>query len=246
MPETPAMHRRGQGYKPRLTFTSDFHELVVGDLIPGPCNLRYDPLRIVPRNEVGPLPKTQRPVIAHLRYHPSGQLVEIEMRFRPAEWLSVDEDPTGDGTMLQARFDLPQGCRELECWFSYVGDDGQTRWDSAMGANYWLRFSTFDLQIAQATIAARPDRPLDLFELEVRSVLEVTAIDVRWRYTNTINDARYQRPLAVTLLDGNRNWSLDGGAEVASATPLAFDLVYFVDTHKYTDDNQGTWYVVSR
>jgi hypothetical protein len=43
---------------------------------------------------------------------------------------------------------------------------------------------------------------------------------------------------------GAQNWSL--GAEVASDTPLAFDLVYFVGNHKYTDDNQGTWYVVSR
>ena len=36
------MERRGQGYKPKLIFTSDFHELVNGDLIPGPCLLRYD------------------------------------------------------------------------------------------------------------------------------------------------------------------------------------------------------------
>jgi hypothetical protein len=240
------MHRRGQGYKPRLTFTSDFHELVFGDLIPGPCTLRYDPFRIVPRNEVPLLPKTQRPVTAHIRFHPSGQLSEIEMHFRPAEWLNVDEDPVGDGTMLQARFDLPEGCRELECWFSYLDNHGETKWDSAMSANYWLRFATFDLEITEAAIATRPNLPLDLFRLEVQSLPEVTAIDVRWRYTTAINDARYQRPLDVTFLEGHKKWSLGAGADVASDTPLAFDLVYFVDGNKYTDDNQGTWYVVSR
>jgi hypothetical protein len=239
------MHRRGQGYKPRLTFTSDFHELVFGDLIPGPCLLRYDPLRIVPRNEVSLLPRTQRPVTAHIRFHPAGQLSEIEMRFRPAEWLIVDEDPTGEGTMLQIRFDLPRGCQELECWFSHADDYGQTKWDSAMGANYWLRFPLFDIDITQATIAAQRGA-LDLFRLEAQSVPEVDSVNVRWRYTSAINDARYQSPLSATLRDGRKRWSLGAGVDVASDTPLAFDLVYFIGTHKYTDDNQGTWYVVSR
>jgi hypothetical protein len=200
----------------------------------------------VPRNELPLLPKTQRPIVAHIRRHPSAQLSQIEMRFRPAEWLTVDEDPTGDGTMLQATFDLPKGCRVLECWFSYLENNGQTQWDSALGANYWIRFPTFDLEITQAAITGRPGLPRDLLQLQVRSVPEVTAIDVRWRYTNAINDARYQRPLTVTLIEGQKNWNLEGGAEVASSTPLAFDLVYFVNTHLYTDDNQGNWYVVSR
>ena len=236
------MQRRGQGYRPRLTFTLDFHELVVGDLVSGPCTLRYDPLRIVPRDAVPLLPRTQRPVVAHIRFHPSGQLSEIEMRFRRAGWLNVDEDPTGDGTMLQAGFDLPEGCRELECWFSYVDDNGESRWDSEMGANYWLRFPIFDLPSIEPAVIARLDKPLDLFRLEVQAVPEVSAVNVRWRYTNAINTERFERQL--TRVGGK--WNLGDGAEVASNTPLAFDLVYFVNNHKYTDDNQGTWYVVSR
>src|SRR5271157_5220692 len=100
------MKRRGQGYKPILTFTSDFHELVNGDLIPGPCLLRYDPHRIVPRDEVAGLPSTQRPVTTHIRFHPSGQLWEKDMRFPRASRLIVDEDPTGQGTMLETTFPL--------------------------------------------------------------------------------------------------------------------------------------------
>jgi hypothetical protein len=246
MPETLTMHRRGTGYKPKLTFTSDFHQLVFGDLIPGPCLLRYDPLRIVPGEEIGYLPKTQRPVTAHIRFHPSGEISEVEMRFRPAAWLTVDEDPTGSGTMLQTHFDLPQGCHELECWFSYFDDQGQAKWDSAMGANYWLRFPTFDLDITAASVVAQPGTPFDLFQLDVESVPEIDSINVRWRYTNAINDARYKWPLAATLLAGRKRWTLGKGAEVATNTTLAFDLVYTSSGHQYTDDNQGTWYVVSR
>jgi len=241
------MKRRGQGYKPKLIFTSDFHELVNGDLIPGPCLLRYDPLRIVPRNEVAGLSNTQRPITAHIRFHPSGQLWEKEMRFPHASRLIVDEDPAGQGTMIETEFPLPKDCEELECWFSYFDNLGGPKWDSAMGANFWIRFPTHDLQIADAQIVARPTEARDLFKVDVESVPAVEAMDVRWRYTTAINDARYQQPLAVTILGGRKSWSLpDGGAPVSSNTPLAFDLVYRTDGHLFTDDNQGTWYIVSR
>ena len=64
-----------QGYKPKLIFTSDFHELVNGDLIPGPCLLRYDPHRVVPSDEIAGLPDTQRPIKAHLRLPSFRQLM---------------------------------------------------------------------------------------------------------------------------------------------------------------------------
>jgi hypothetical protein len=247
MPESQQMKRRGLGYKPKLTFTSDFHELLNGDLIPGPCLLRYDPLRIVPRDEISALPSTQRPITAHVRLHPSGELWEKNMRFRPAPRLVLDEDPTGEGTMLLAEFPLPKDCQELECWFSYLDNQGGEKWDSAMGANFWIRFPTHDLPIVEAKIVARDTQALDLFKLEVESLPAVETIGVRWRYTTAINDARYERPMAVTILGGRKSWSLHGdGAPVSSNTPLAFDLVYRADGHTFTDDNQGTWYIVSR
>lgn len=241
------MKRRGQGYKPKLTFTSDFHELVNGDLIPGLCLLRYDPLRSVPMNEIAGLSNNQRPITAHIRFHPSGQLWEKALRFPRASRLIVDEDPTGQGTMLETEFSLPKDCQELECWFSYFDDLGEPKWDSAMGANYWIRFPTFDLELVNAEIVARKGQALDLFKLAVESVLAVEAIDVRWRYTNAISDARYQQRLTVTLRGDRKSWSLsNGGVSVSSDSPLAFDLVYRADGHTFTDDNQGTWYIVSR
>jgi hypothetical protein len=241
------MKRRGLEYKPRLTFTSDFHQLVNGDLIPGPCVLRYDPHRIVPREEIAGLSSTQKPIEAHVRFHPSGELWEKGLLFRHASRLIVDEDPTGQGTMLETEFPLPRDCDELELWFSYVGNQGEQKWDSALGQNYWLRFPTHDLQIAEAKVIARDDTALDLFKLEVDSVPALESIDVRWRYTNAINDARYQRPLQLKSSAERKRWVLSNDdSGVASNTPLAFDLVYQAGGHTYTDDNQGTWYIVSR
>jgi hypothetical protein len=127
-----------------------------------------------------------------------------------------------------------------------VDDQGRTQWDSAMGANYRLRFPSFDLDIRSAEVVAHAGAPLDRFVLEVQSVPDVESVTVRWRYTNAINDARYQRPLSVTVHGDHKHWSLGAGADVASDTPLAFDLVYTVAGRKHTDDNQGTWYIVSR
>src|SRR4051812_34045965 len=106
------LKRRGKGHKPKLIFTSDFHELVRGDLVPGPCVLRYDPHRIVPHSELVSLPATQRHVTAHLSFRPTGGSWTGDMRFAPATKLLVDPDPAGQGTMLETRFSLPDGCEE--------------------------------------------------------------------------------------------------------------------------------------
>jgi len=241
------LQSRAKGQRPQIVFTSDFHELARGDLLPGTCVLRYDPHRIVPPEEISGLPATQRPINAHVRLHPTGAIWEGAMRFRPASRLIADYDPTGQGTMLEIECPLREGNDELECWFSYSDNRGQTQWDSDMGANFWVRFPTHDLTVRTAEIIARPTHAFDLFKLEVESVPSVATIVVRWRYTNAINAARYKCPLVASPLSKGKLWTLpEEGANVASNTPVAVDLVYTVSGHEYTDDNQGTWYVVSR
>jgi hypothetical protein len=238
---------RGKGHLPQITFTSDFHELVRGDLLPGPCVLRYDPQRIVPSGEIEGLPATQRPITAHVRFHPTGESWTGDMRFAPATRLLIDPDPAGQGTMLEAQFPLPDGCEELECWFSYVDNAGETHWDSALGANFWLRFPAYDLDLQRAELIARPEEALDQLQLELESVPVVDTIDVRWRYTRPPGHTRQQCALIPsTRATGGKHWSApDGGIPVASDTPIIFDLVYTVGGHKFTDDNEGTWYIVS-
>jgi len=221
---------------------------VHGDLIPGPVVLRYDPYRIVPSQEVAGLPATQHPVAAHCRFHPGGSTWQGDMRFPRAHRLLADYDTTGQGTMYEIEFPLPYGCSEIECWFSYVDNRGVTRWDSEMGQNYWMRFPTRDLDIRTAELVDLPRDPLNQFKLEVDSVPEVEGIIIRWRYTAFPAEPRRQQALTSSPADGARKiWTPGGGAlGVASRTPIAFDLIYTVGAHQFTDDNEGTWYVVSK
>lgn len=241
------LKRRGQGQRPQIVFTSDFHELVRGDLLAGPCVLRYDPHRIVPADEIPSLPATQKPITAQVRLHPGGELWAGAMRFEPASRLIVDQDPTGQGTMLEIECPMREGRDELECWFSYSDNAGQPLWDTSWGRNFWMRFPTHDLNFRSAQIIAQSDQPFDHLKLEVESIPSVDAMSVRWRYTNAVNDDRQERPLSAEVVGGKTLWTLSAeNANTASNTPLAFDLVYHVGGHTFTDDNQGTWYIVSR
>jgi hypothetical protein len=169
------------------------------------------------------------------------------MRFPPASRLIADNDPTGQGTMLEIECPLRQDTDELECWFSYVNNGGETQWDSEMGANFWVRFPAHDLTIRTGEIVARPEEPFDRFRLEIESVPVVETMVVRWRYANALNELRHKQPLKASQLAEGKLWTLpDGGTNVASNVPLVLDVVYTVRGHEYTDDNQGTWYVVSR
>ena len=215
--------------------------------MPGTCAIQYDPLRIVPESEVRKLPATQRPVTAFVRCLPGGELWQGEMRFAPAATLLLDEDSTGGGTMLTTGCPVPNACDELECWFSYVDDSGNTLWDSAMGANYRLRVPSHAIRIEQAEIEARANEAQDLFRLRVESVGTVDSVLLRWRYANAINSVRHECPLTPAADGDKKVWTPPGGElGVSWDTPLAFDLVYYVAGHKHTDDNQGNWYVVSR
>ena len=237
--------RRAKGHRPQIIFTSDYHELVRGDLIPGPCVLRYDPHRIVEATQIQWLPATGHPVTAHVRCHPSNEYLMRDMRFAPATRLLVDADPTGQGTMLETEFPIPDNCEELECWFSYTAN-GVTRWDSEMGSNYWVRFPTHDFDIHRCELRTVPNAALGQLELEIESISDVEAIDIRWRYTQLAGQSRQQRALqSMTLESGRKQWSRTGGGiPVASGTTIAFDLVYAIRGHSFTDDNDGTWYVV--
>ncbi len=248
MGESSMLKRRARGQWPQVVFTSDFHELVRGDLGPGAtCVLRYDPHRLVPESEIPRLPATQRPITAHVRFHPSGALWEEEMRFPKASRLLADNDPTGSGTMLETRFPLREGSDELETWFSYVNDAGQTEWDSAAGQNHWLRFPSHDLEILTASVTPQPQSAFDQFRLEVESVAAVDQVAVRWRYTRDISGPIEKRQLVTAVNDGRKLWTLaPASGHVASGSPLSFDLVYEVGGRVFTDDNQGTWYVIGR
>lgn len=238
------IHRQSQDRDPQIVFTSDFHELVQGDLKPGPCAIRYDPLRLIPRAEIN---DENHHIKANIRFHPLGGLAELEMVVpanAPVEQLA---DAAGQGFMLEATFNLPAGCNTLEAWFSCTHEDGSVHWDSRMGKNYWLRFALEDLDIKQARVVAAKKKATaqDALKIEITSDPAVDRLVVRRRLTHPSGYPRVETSLTGTVTEGTRKtWSTPPeGIAVPKGATVVFDVVYFIAGHKYTDDNQGRWYV---
>jgi hypothetical protein len=238
------LKHRSRGRRPQVTFAAGFHETIQGDLIPGPCILRYNPWRIVPAGEILSLSESQRPIYAHVNFHPVGGGWESELRLRHGSLVEGIYDPTSQEGMIEAEFLLPTGCEELECWFSYVDASGQTHWDSAMGANFRLRFPTHDLRVMRGEIVKVPGIGVDRLEIELESVPAVEAVDLRYRFTQPSGQPGQQCTL-VSSAD-HRSWTTPAGGEpVPSNSTIVFDLVYSIGGRKFTDDNEGTWFLAN-
>lgn len=236
--------RQNKGSRPQITFTSDFHELVQGDLVPGPCLLRYDPLRLV---DPGAAAHESHQIRAYVRCHPVGVEWQGLMELPAGLPLADLADATGDGIMLTATFDIPEGCDELEVWFSCTHGDGHTHWDSDLGKNHWLRFGLADLSLKTAKVKPAKDRGAaeDLLEFECGTKAKVESVEVRWRVTSNPAFPRMITPLVATASGpAGKTWTASGGGiPVPKGATVAFDVVYRVEGRVYTDDNQGRWYI---
>lgn len=234
--------RQNKGARPQITFTSDFHELVQGDLVPGPCLLRYDPLRLV---EIGDAAEETHHIRAYVRCHPVGVEWQGLMELPAGQPLAELADPTGDGLMLTSTFDIPEGTDELEVWFCCTHPDGETHWDTDFGKNHWLRFSLADLSIKSAKVTSASTPAHDKFVLEIASNPKIESAEVRWRVTSNPSFPRQVTPLVVTAATrGEKAWAAPEGAiPVPKGATIAFDIVYRVGGKPYTDDNQGRWYI---
>lgn len=236
--------RQNQGRRPQITFTSDFHELVQGDLVPGPFVLRYDPLRLIPPEEVD---GAKHEIHAHVRFHPSGQTWEGTLVVPANAPLAELANSSGQGYMLETTFNLPEGTDELETWFSCTHDHGFTHWDSNEGKNYWLRFSLSDIKTVQATVRqpGKNNPAQSSLEFEVVTIPQVISVVARWHLPSFQDGPRVETELIPTgTQKEGTHWSAPpAGIPVPTAAIAAFDLIYFIGDRKFTDDNQGRWYL---
>jgi hypothetical protein len=233
--------RRSAGQSPQAVFTADFHQLVQGELRPGPCVIRYDPFRIVPAEEYA----APRPVTMHAAFHPTDKRWDCAVSV-PGRLHAYLMDISGQNLMLQQTFEVPAGCDELECWFSYTDSRGHELYDSHEGTNFWLRFPLHDLSFPHGVIIDSPDPGVDRLQIELTSLAVVDQIVARWRLTHPPGPRQTIALVSSAAPDDRKAWSIaPPGAPVATGATGVFDLVYTVGGRQFTDDNEGTWYLAA-
>jgi len=240
------MRRRLRAGTPaEITFTADFHQLAAGDLRAGaPVLLRYDPDRLVPAGEPWRFGDPDRPVQAHLRFRADGPVREVALASEAGLVACPDRDPTGQGSMLSARVDLPEDADRLVVWFSWETAAGATVWDSALGANYRFGFVCRELDVLHATVTRRPDAAADRFELAVQATAAAEDVTAPFVLASDPACARHELRLHRTggdAPDGKARW--EGAIDVPHGAIARFKLRYRLGTRRLTDDNATAWYL---
>src|SRR5512134_2105620 len=242
--------RSGVGKPAQITFTCDFHELVGGDLRPGgSVLLRYDPLRIVPPEEPYRFGDPDRPVTAHVRFRQDALPTEVPLHSPAGVVPCPDVDPTGQGSMLSARIDVPDDAEQLTVWFSYAAASGEPHYDSDFGANYQFGFPRREIDVVRATVTRRPDQLADAFEVTVGTTDEVEGVAIPYFLVADPACAKHevilQRVEHGTQVNSDRRlpylWS--AATDVPHDAIIRFKICYWIGRRRLTDDNTGAWYL---
>lgn len=229
-----------------LTFTSDFHELLEGDLRPGgPVTLRYDPHRIVPEGDDYRFGDAQRPIYLHAVFHRGG--AEIS-RILSTPGGTVDlpvRDETGQGYMLAATLDVPADADYVGLWFRFETSTGETVWDNDHGTCFWFRFPSSDIEVVTADVATKARAKTGSFVLEVAAAPTVERVAARFLAVNDSTFAKTQVDLVKTDRSDARGRSIWVTADmpVPAKAILRFKLYYWLDGRRYKDDNSSRYYL---
>jgi uncharacterized protein DUF6209 len=241
-----AMIERVHAGKPaQITFTRDFHELVIGDLRPGAAvDIRYDPQRIVPEGEPYLFGDLARPIIAHARFRDGDQAIDQPLESPAGAVIHPDTDVTGQGSMLSTSFSVPEDAQRVTLWFSYTTTAGDTRYESDYGANYCFGFPCRQIAVLSATVTGDPQASSSRFALSVAADIAVEEVAVRFYVVAdpacAKHDARLRRTEKSDPL-GRAVWSI--GVPVPRQAVVRFKLFYRLGSHRFKDDNSGHYYL---
>lgn len=239
-------HRPWLGKPAEITFTSDFHEIVAGDLRPGlPVLLRYDPHRIIPPEEPYRFGDPGRAVIAHLQFHDEASPLDVALLSPAGVIACPDVDPTGQGSMLSAQVAVPADADVLIAWFSCAGAAGTRLYDSDFGANYRFGFPSREITAVEATVTPRPDEPFDRFAVGVETALSVEAASVPYVLLADRDcikhEIRLHRAAEANAPPGRRRWI--ASIDVPHEPIVRYKVCYWIGGRRLLDDNAGAWYV---
>ena len=238
--------RYNAGEPASIVFTSDFHELLKGELLPGNfCGISYDPLRIAPP-ECGFIHgSTEHPVVAHVLFAPGGIPLQIVLTSEAGILRNPVESISGQGSMLCGAFQVPADAAGISIWFTYVDAAGHIHYDSDYGKNYNFRFATLDITLRQAVVTSDPQTPYSGFGVEVAAIPSVTAVGVRFNVVNNPDFKKVDIPLTDTGNTddtGKRIWSVFGVA-VPYQSIVRFKLFYVIEGVRYKDDDSGRYFI---
>lgn len=229
-----------------ITFTGDFHEIVVGDPQPGaPLLLRYDPHRIIPRKEPYRFGDPERPVIAHVLFRAGAPVFEVALHCTAGIIACPDVDPTGQGSMLSARLVIPADADLLVVWFSYDSASGVRFYDSDNGANYRFGFPGRELDRLAAAVERLPDAPFDRFQVSADAVSSVEAVRVPYVLVADRDCIKHELHLDRTgQADTHREAGRWGASiDVPHGAIVRFKVCHWVGGRRLIDDNGSAWYL---
>ncbi len=240
------MERDFIGLPPRLTFTSDFHELVRGDLKPGTsASLRYDPTRIVPRTEGYAFGDPAHRIVAHVMFPPHENVVEVPLHSPSGVLAQPDTDSTGGGDMLAATLHIPDDATAMVMWFTHEGPYGRINYDSDYGRNFHFGFPSRQVALLEATISERAHFRPGAFAVKVAAAPEVRRVIVRMRVVGAAESPSTEHDLqrgSERRADGWSVWDL-AAVDVPAGAVVQFKLYYWTNNVRYKDDNSGLYYL---
>ncbi len=238
--------RRCAGKPAEITFTSDFHELVTGDLRPGATLLlRYDPGRIVPAGQRYRFGDPDQPVRAHVQFSPGAPPLDVRLLSPAGIVPCPDVDPTGQGSMLSALLAVPADADLLIVWFSYESAASTILYDSDYGANYRFGFPCLEIEVAQANVAAHADGSADRFDVVIRAAADVEDVLVQYVLVADPACAEHDLPLRRTGPDAAHPdataWA--ASADIPRHATIRFRVCYWIGGRRLIEDDGGAWYL---
>lgn len=233
-------------YHPQITFTSDFHELVTGNLKAGvPLRLSYDPQRIVPIGEPYLFGDPQRPVTAHVRFSSSLPVQVVELTSPGGVSAAPDRDATGQGSMLKAELDIPADAEMVSVGFTFTCLDGTVVDDNDFGVNFNFRFPEHDLEVLDTNVVADAARNVSLFHVRVGTVATVEQATVRFGKVGEPHANNEELALhEVERSEGRqgKEWMVEG-VVVPTGAVISFKVFYWIGGVRFKDDNTGHYYL---
>jgi hypothetical protein len=229
----------------QITFTSDYHELVTGDLKPDVnCHISYDPLRIVPKDGSYVHGDPSKPIFIHVQFQENGP-TECKELYSPNGIISDPHtDVTGRGSMLFQEVFIPGDAEELVIWFSYLNPNtNEILYDSDYDGHFHFRWPYHDAWVRKVDVIDDSTNSTSLFELEVGTIPSITQVSVNWRLINSTEPLKEVTPLNnISQTDnGTKIWTISTVAPKGAI--VRFKLYYEVNGRQYKNDNASQYFL---